>query len=231
MNTRQFSGFGPDTIKFLKQLANNNNREWFADNKPRYEQCVVDPAFQFISAMGEELQSISAYFEAIPKKQGGSLMRVYRDTRFGKNKTPYKTNIGIQFRHQVGKDVHAPGYYMHVEPTNVFVGVGMWRPDSAPLRGIRERIVERPEEWKKIVSNKKFSKTFERQGESLKRPPKGFDAEAPHMEDLTRKDHLAVMEFSLKDIAEAGFTKKLAKELKKATPFMEFLCKAVDVPF
>ena len=231
MNARQFSGFGPDTIKFLRQLATNNNREWFAENKSRYEHCVVDPAFQFISAMGQELESISTYFDAIPKKQGGSLMRVYRDTRFGRNKTPYKTNIGIQFRHQVGKNVHAPGYYMHVEPTSVFVGVGMWRPDAASLRGIRERIVERPDEWQKIVSSNQFRNAYERQGESLKRPPRGFDEQAAHMEDLKRKDHLAVMQLSLEDIAEAGFTKKLARELKKATPFMAFLCRAVDVPF
>ena len=124
MSSRQFSGFGSDTINFLKQLAENNNRDWFAENKSRYERCVVDPAFQFISSMGNELDSLSSHFEAVPKKQGGSLMRVYRDTRFGKDKTPYKTNIGIQFRHEAGKDVHAPGYYMHIEPDNVFVGVG-----------------------------------------------------------------------------------------------------------
>jgi len=231
MNTRQFCGFGPDTIKFLRQLSKNNNRDWFAENKSRYERCVVDPAFRFISAMGDELESISAHFEAIPKKQGGSLMRVYRDTRFGKDKTPYKTNIGIQFRHEVGKDVHAPGYYMHIEPTNVFVGVGMWRPESGPLRAIRERIVARPDEWKRIVSNRKFRTTYELQGDSLKRPPRGFDSDAPHMQYLKRKDHIAVMQVSLDDISDAGFVKKLVRELKKATPYMEFLCKAVDVPF
>ena len=231
MNARQFSGFGPDTIKFLRQLAKNNNRDWFAENKSRYERCVVDPAFQFISSMGDELESISVHFEAIPKKQGGSLMRVYRDTRFGKDKTPYKTNIGIQFRHEVGKDVHAPGYYMHIEPTNVFVGVGMWRPESGALRAIRERIVEKPDEWKKIVSNRQFKTTFDLQGDSLKKPPRGFDSDAPHMEDLKRKDHIAVMQVSLDDISDARFAKKLARELRKATPYMEFLCKAVDVPF
>lgn len=231
MSSRQFSGFGSDTINFLKQLAENNNRDWFAENKLRYERCVVDPAFQFISSMGDELESISIHFEAIPKKQGGSLMRVYRDTRFGKDKTPYKTNIGIQFRHEAGKDVHAPGYYMHIEPDNVFVGVGMWRPESEPLRAIRERIVERPDEWKAIVWNRKFQSAFELQGNSLKNPPRGFEADAPHMADLKRKDHMAVMQVSLNDISDAGFAKKLVRELKKATPYMEFLCKAVGVPF
>jgi len=231
VSVRQFSGFGADTIGFLQQLAKNNNRDWFVENKSRYEGCVVDPAFQFISAMGGELNSISTHFEAIPRKQGGSLMRVYRDTRFAKDKTPYKTNIGIQFRHEVGKDVHAPGYYLHIEPTSIFVGVGMWHPESSALRAIRERIVGRPDEWKEIVFDRRFRTTYELQGDSLKNPPRGFDPELPHMEDLKRKDHMAVMPLSLIDISEARFTKKLARELKKATPYMEFLCKAVDVPF
>ena len=121
----QFDGFRDETIKFLNELAANNNREWFAVNKHRYESLVVDRTFAFIIAMGDELRKISSHFEAIPKKQGGSLMRVYRDTRFSKDKTPYKTNIGIQFRHEAGRDVHAPGYYMHIEPGDVFVGAGL----------------------------------------------------------------------------------------------------------
>jgi len=227
----KFSGFGPDTMKFLRQLAKNNNRDWFAENKARYEQSVVDPAFKFISIMGDELQSISSHFEAIPRKQGGSLMRVYRDTRFSKDKTPYKTNIGIQFRHEVGKDVHAPGYYLHIEPGNIFVGVGMWHPESGALRAIRERIADRPDDWKKIVTNRNFKTTYERQGDSLKNPPRGFDLNAPYMEDLKRKDHMAVMNVSPGDISDGMFPKKLVSALKKASPYMEFLCKSVDVPF
>jgi len=226
-----FSGFGSETMKFLNDLASNNNREWFAENKQRYERCVVDPAFDFISAVGTELLKISPHFEAIPKKQGGSLMRVYRDTRFSKDKTPYKTNIGIQFRHEAGKDVHAPGYYMHIEPGNVFVGVGMWHPESGALRAIRDRIVARPDEWKKVVAGRAFASLYERQGESLKRPPRGFPNDSIHMDDLKRKHHIAVMNPAVEEIADAGFPKHLAKDLKKATPFMAFLCKAVDVPF
>ncbi len=231
MSRSKFSGFGPDTMKFLRQLAKNNNRDWFAENKARYEQSVVDPAFKFISIMGDELQSISSHFEAIPRKQGGSLMRVYRDTRFSKDKTPYKTNIGIQFRHEVGKDVHAPGYYLHIEPGNIFVGVGMWHPESGALRAIRERIADRSDDWKKIVTNRNFKTTYERQGDSLKNPPRGFDLNAPYMEDLKRKDHMAVMNVSPGDISDGMFPKKLVSALKKASPYMEFLCKSVDVPF
>ena len=226
-----FSGFGPDTLVFLSGLAANNNREWFAENKQRYESCVVDPAFDFIIAMGEQLSMISDEFEAIPRKQGGSLMRVYRDTRFGKDKTPYKTSIGIQFRHSAGKDVHAPGFYMHIEPEEVFVGVGLWRPDPPSLAGIRDRISDKPDEWRKIVNQKSFVRSYERQGESLKRPPRGYDADSKVIEDLKRKDHMAVMSLSSKEISDKNFPKVLARELKKATPFMTFLCKAVGVPF
>ena len=197
MSRSKFSGFGADTLKFLRQLANNNNRDWFTENKTRYEQSVVDPAFKFISRMGDELQSISSHFEAISRKQGGSLMRVYRDTRFSKDKTPYKTNIGIQFRHEVGKDVHAPGYYVHIEPGNIFVGVGMWHPESGALRAIRERIAGKPDDWKKFK----------------------------------RKDHIAVMNFPPADISDAAFPQKLASAFKMASPYMEYLCKSVGVPF
>ena len=123
-----FQGFGKPALQFLAELEANNNREWFAQNKPRYEELVREPALDFIVAMGSELQKLSPHLEAIPKRVGGSLMRVYRDTRFGKDKTPYKTNIGIQFRHRMGKDVHCPGFYLHISNDEIFLGAGMWRP-------------------------------------------------------------------------------------------------------
>lgn len=227
----KFSGFGQETTNFLAELAANNNREWFGDNKHRYESCVVDPAFDFILQMGEEISSISTHFEAIPKKQGGSLMRVYRDTRFGKDKTPYKTNIGIQFRHEAGKDVHAPGFYVHIEPDNIFVGLGMWRPEPGALRAIRERIAERPDEWLKITGAKGFKSRFALGGESLKRPPKGFDPASKVIEELKRKDFIAVMTLDGKVAADPKFPSLLAKDFRQGKDFLAFLCKAVGVPF
>jgi uncharacterized protein (TIGR02453 family) len=102
------------TFKFLDELAANNNRTWFEANKPRYESLVREPALEFISAMGPALEKFAPHSRADPRKVGGSLMRVFRDTRFSRDKTPYKTNIGIQFRHELGKDVHAPGFYVHL---------------------------------------------------------------------------------------------------------------------
>jgi uncharacterized protein (TIGR02453 family) len=130
----RYVGFDKASIDFLEQLAANNEREWFRQNKARYEEQVLDVALTFIQSMQEPLARIAPHFTAIPQRVGGSLMRVYRDTRFSKNKLPYKTNIGIQFRHQQAKDVHSPGYYVHIDPERVFVGVGMWRPDADSLR-------------------------------------------------------------------------------------------------
>ena len=106
-----FEGFPKDSIKFFKELSKNNDREWFAEHKSWYEEVVLDPALALVTDMAAPLKKISPHFVAIPKRSGGSLMRIYRDTRFSKDKTPYKTNLGVQFRHEVGKDVHAPGFY------------------------------------------------------------------------------------------------------------------------
>ena len=133
----RYVGFDRTSIDFLEQLAANNDREWFAQNKARYEEQVLDVALRFIQSMQEPLAQIAPHFTAIPQRVGGSLMRVYRDTRFSKNKLPYKTNIGIQFRHEKAKDVHSPGYYVHIDPERVFVGVGMWRPAPDSLRASR----------------------------------------------------------------------------------------------
>ena len=111
-----FAGFPKDTLRFLADLSKNNDRDWFADNKDRYESAFVEPSLEFIAAMEKPLKKISPFLVAAPKKQSGSLMRIYRDVRFSKNKNPYKTNIGIQFRHEAGKDVHAPGLYVHLAP-------------------------------------------------------------------------------------------------------------------
>ena len=122
----KFTSFEPKLVKFLGQLSRNNNRDWFKENKTRYEAEVLFPALAFVEAFQPYLKKISPYFLAVPKRVGGSVMRIYRDTRFGKDKTPYKTNVGIHFRHEMGKDVHCPGFYLHIEPKECFLGAGIW---------------------------------------------------------------------------------------------------------
>lgn len=227
----RYATFSPASIGFLSELKANNNRDWFNDNKHRYEEHVLDVALVFIQSMQEPLAEFAPRFTAIPKRMGGSLMRVYRDTRFSKNKTPYKTNIGIQFRHEQAKDVHAPGYYLHIDPEQVFLGAGMWRPASDALRGIRERIAEKPREWTRVRDDKRFARHFRLGGESLTRPPRGFDKAHPEIEDIKRKDFIAVKDMELADATHARFQQKVETAFKAADPYMRFLCKAVNVPF
>ncbi len=223
--------FSPQTVQFLVELRENNNREWFSEHKSEYEDLVREPALAFISAMSPVLEKVSTHFDAVPKKVGGSLMRVYRDTRFGKDKTPYKTNIGIQFRHEIGKDVHAPGFYVHIDPEEVFVGVGLWRPDGEALKSIRQKIDEEPKHWQDIAHHGKFAKHFEMVGDSLKRPPKGYDAEHPLLVDLKRKDFIALHRLTHDDLYQDNLVKKVGAAFSNGSAFMAFLCQAVGLEF
>ena len=227
----RYARFYPETIGFLEQLATNNNRDWFKEHKSRYEEDVLDVALRFIQSMQDPLADMAPHFVASPTRVGGSLMRVYRDTRFSKNKTPYKTNIGIQFRHEQARDVHAPGYYVHIAPDQVFVGVGMWRPDSDSLRGIRERIATRPAEWKRVRNDRTFERHFELGGESLLRPPRGFDKDHPCIEDIKRKSFIATHELDVEACLKPQFQRVVEASFRNAEPFMRFLCKEVGVRF
>ena len=227
----RYAQIKPETIAFLEQLAENNNRDWFNEHKPRYEEDVLDVALRFIQSMQEPLAGISKHFVALPTRVGGSLMRVYRDTRFSKDKTPYKTNIGIQFRHEQAKDVHAPGYYVHIAPEQVFVGVGMWRPDSVPLKQIRERIAAKPAEWKRAIGGTAFRRQFTLGGESLQRPPRGFEKDHECIDDIRRKSFIAVRELTVEDCLKPQFQRTVEASFSTAEPFMRFICKAVGVKY
>jgi uncharacterized protein (TIGR02453 family) len=231
MSAPRYARFEPATLKFLEELAVNNNREWFKENKSRYEEQVLDVALRFIQSMQDPLHEIAPHFVAQATRMGGSLMRVYRDTRFSKNKLPYKTNIGIQFRHELAKNVHAPGYYVHIDPDQVFLGAGMWRPESDPLRGIRERIAARPREWKRAVGDRAFRRHFELGGESLTRPPRGFDKDHELIEDIKRKSFIAVKNMDRDDCLSPQFQRRVETAFTAAEPYMRFLCKSVGVPF
>ena len=173
MNTKVY--FRSELFAFLRELRKNNNKEWFQANNERYERDVRGPFLEFISDFGSRLGNISKHYVADPRKVGGSLFRIYRDTRFSKDKRPYKTNVGAHFRHIRGKDVHAPGFYLHLEPDEVFVGAGIWHPENKTLIKIRDAIVEHPDRWKEAKTNKKFTEYFYLTGDSLKRHPRGYD--------------------------------------------------------
>lgn len=185
------------------------------------------PAVHLIEDFGPELRDLSAHFQATPR----SLFRIYRDVRFSKDKSPFKTAAGIHFRHDRSKDAHAPGFYLHVEPDNVFLGVGIWHPGGPALRAIRERIVEKPDEWRNVRRDDDFTDTFELAGDSLKRGPRDFDPDHPLIADLKRKDFIGVREVPESFVTRDDLPAALADHYRKAAPFMAFLCAALDVPY
>jgi len=223
--------FNARTFEFLDALARNNNRDWFQAHKDEYEASVREPALRFITAMADELPAISPHFLAVPKKVGGSLMRVNRDIRFGKDKRPYKTNIGIQFRHEVGKDVHAPGFYFHVEKDECFVGLGIWRPDSKTLGRIRDAIVEDEKGWLAARDNSRFVEHLQLEGESLRSYPRGYAKDHPLIEDLRRKDFIAGAPLTREQVCSRQLMDTVMTKFAAGEGLMRFLCRALELRF
>ncbi|HLP98637.1 MAG TPA: DUF2461 domain-containing protein [Sideroxyarcus sp.] len=223
--------FSKATFSFLDELAANNNKAWFEANKPRYEALVREPALDFIEAMELPLKRFAPQFRAEPKKVGGSLMRVFRDTRFSRDKTPYKTNIGIQFRHALGKNIHAPGFYVHIATDGCFFAAGCWHPEADALGKIRDLVAQKPEKWFAARDDKKFTAQWELWGDSLTRPPRGYAADHPAIADIKRKDFVALASLSAKEVTGTGLIKLTEKRFAEAAPLMKFLCAALDVPY
>ena len=226
-----FEKFQPEMFEFLEQLAANNNRTWFLANKTRYEANVREPALAFLRAFRPRLKRISPFFRADDRRMGGSLMRIYRDTRFTRNAAPYKTNVGIQFRHEQGRDIHAPGYYVHIAPGECFLALGLWRPEPDALFVIRHAIVESPEKWRRVRDDRKFCARWTLDGGSLKRPPRGFPADHPCIEDLKRTDFIAVEELEERDVLSKKFLEHVAESFAAGRPLMRFLCARIEAPF
>lgn len=223
--------FTPELFGFLNELKDNNDRTWFKANQDRYEGAVRQPALDFITDFGDRLGRLSDHFVADSRTVGGSLFRIQRDTRFAKDKTPYKLNTGVHFRHERAKDAHAPGFYVHLQPGSCFMGVGLWRPETSVAYAIRSHISEHRSAWKKATTGKRFAEAFELGGDSLKRPPKGFDPEDPLIDDLKRKDFMATTSLTQRQVTSADFIDLFEENCKRAVPFIRFLCDAVDVEF
>jgi uncharacterized protein (TIGR02453 family) len=217
--------FGPELFEFLRQLKRHNKRDWFARNKLRYEETVRDPALRFISSFGPHLRRINPNFVADPHPSRGSLFRIYRDTRFSSDKTPYKTHIGFRFSHASGKDAHAPVFYLHLEPDSCFAAGGVWHPDNVALTQIRTAIVSDPKRWGAV------RRKFELDGDSLKRSPRGFDPNHPFIEDIKRKDFITAIDFSEAEICQPTFLREFTTACRKMTPLVEFTTKALGAAF
>ncbi len=220
----------PDLFRFLEDLKANNDRDWFKTNQSRFEASVREPLLAFVTAFEEPLAAISPSMLAVAKKSRGSLFRIHRDTRFSKDKSPYKTWAAVQFRHEAGRDVHAPCYYLHLAPGEVFVGAGIWHPDRTALDAIRARIDEHPTDWMK-ARDAVLRDGWNLAGDALKRIPRGYEAEHPLADDLKRKDFIAVHRLTEKDVTQAEFLLRFADLCREPVDLMKFLTASLGLPF
>jgi uncharacterized protein (TIGR02453 family) len=223
--------FVPDLFSFLNELRRHNNRDWFEQNKPRYEAVVKDPVLQFIADIGPRLAKISPHFVADPRPIGGSMMRIYRDIRFSKDKTPYKKSIGIHFWHQTQNDKAGPAFYLHLEPSGCVCGGGVWRPESAALNDIRDAIAADGSNWARAAGGRRFRSDFSFAGESLKQAPRGYASDHPSIEDIKRRDFAVSAPLADEEVISADFMNTLLGAYDAIAPFMRFLSEALKLPF
>jgi uncharacterized protein (TIGR02453 family) len=218
--------FTPELFIFLKQLKRNNRRDWFLKNRERFEEVARQPCLRFVGDVGFRLRSISTWLVANPKPNGGSLLRMYRDIRFSSDKTPYKTNLGMHFPHAGSRDeVHGPSFYFHIEPGASFIAGGSWQPDKRSLAKIRDSISWNAPEWKKATRGLKLG------GDSLTRPPRGYPADHPMIEDIKRTDFIASIEFTDSQVCSSRFIEDFVKAGRKLSPLLAFLARAEGLQF
>ena len=217
--------FSPEVFVFLRQLKRHNDREWFAKNKARYQTSIVEPALSFISGFAPYLGRISPHFVADARPTRGSLFRIYRDTRFSPDGRPFKTRVGIHFSHASGKDAHAPVFYLHLEPDSCFVAAGIWHPDNRALTRVRTAIAHDMEQWAKV------RKKLILEGDKLSRPPRGFDASHPFIDDLKMKDFVTSVPLSEEQICSAKLMRDFVSSCRKMSPLVEFTTKALGLKY
>ncbi|HKC10903.1 MAG TPA: DUF2461 domain-containing protein [Vicinamibacteria bacterium] len=223
--------FTPDLFRFLGELKAHNERDWFQKNKARYERSVRDPFLRFIADLGPRLKKISPEFVADPSPVGGSMMRIYRDTRFSKDKTPYKVAVAARFSHAKGKEGATPAFYLRVQPGDCSVGAGIWRPEPNALKRIRQAIVGETKRWQRITQRHDSRSGCGMAGESLRRAPLGFDPNHPCLEDIKRKDFATRAPLDDRRVTSPRFTDDVLDAFQATAPFVEFLTEAIGLKF
>jgi uncharacterized protein (TIGR02453 family) len=227
-NSAAEARFTSDFFRYLKELSKNNNKDWFTSNKSRYETAVRDPSFAFVRAVGPKLGALSRHLVADPRPVGGSVMRIYRDIRFSKDKSPYRTTVGIHFPHEpVGsEEEHLPGFFLHLAPADSWVYAGIWMPEPKRLQQIRKALIERPSDWKRVKAA-----VPEIEGESLKRPPPGYSPDHPLIEDLKRKGFTSGVSIPDSVVTGPDFPDRFVSFCQSLNPLNRFLSKAIDIAY
>ena len=230
--TSAFTGFRPEAIQFLADLAANNDRAWFQPRKGEYERLLKEPLEALIAALGERFEARGIPLRADPAK---SPFRIYRDVRFSKDKSPYKTNLGASFP-WVGDDpsetegrshtgnVHSSGGYFHLQPGEIFVGGGIWRPEKPWLDAFRQRVLDDPTSLRKLVDDRPFLTMFgPLSGDSLRRVPPGLPPDHPEADLLKLKDVTFGRRLSDAEATSPALPDLIADTFEVATPVMRYL--------
>lgn len=215
-----------ETLNFIKDVAENNNREWFAANKDVYEAAKAD-VLELVAKLIPDLAKVDPLLsaEADPKK---SLLRIYRDVRFSKNKDPYKNNFGIWFSAK-SKGGNEPGYYLHIQPGKSFIAGGYWMPEASHLKLIRQEIDYNIGDFKEIINGKDFKKNFKLGVDNaLKNAPKGYDPADPNIEFLKLKSFEATTKIDDEEFLKPNLVNKLISSFKTVQPLVAFLRNAIE---
>jgi uncharacterized protein (TIGR02453 family) len=215
-----------ELFKFFGELENNNEREWFLANKQRFEDVVRDPFLDFIESLAPGLHKIDASVEVDSRPVGGSMMRIYRDIRFSKDKTPYKTRVAARFAAGAKVGGPMPSYYVSFGAAGSRCAAGIWHPEPDALRKIRDAIVKDPKGWQKATSAKQLG-GLQLGGESLSRPPRGYAGDHPLISDLMRKDFMVAVTLDQRDVLSARLKDVLLANYRKMAPLVQFLSKAL----
>lgn len=219
-----FDGFPPQGLKFLRSLKKNNNRAWFAEHKGDYEEFVKFPMQSLIAALKQPIERFAPDINVDP---GRALFRIYRDTRFSKNKQPYKTHVAAVL-HPKGHWSGSAGYYVHIEPGNIYVGGGIYMPDGDQLKKIRSAIAERSAEISSIIDHKSFRKKFGTlQGDKLHRAPLGYPSDHPMLKLLKYKSFYTGVEWAEKVCYSSKFIDRIVVVYEDLSPLVRFLNEAL----
>jgi uncharacterized protein (TIGR02453 family) len=215
--------FSSALFRFLRDLKAHNDREWFLAHRAQYLADVEAPLLQFIGDLAPRLRATSPAVVADARRTGGSMFRIYRDTRFASDKSPYKTHAAARFVHEAHKKapMSAPSFYLHLEPGDSMGGGGIYHPDSPTLTRIRLAIVENSKAWAAV---KKTGIRIE--GAALRRTPAGFDPSHPFAEDLRQKDLYAMTPFTEAEVCGADFLDRYMDACIRVAPLVGFIARA-----
>jgi len=217
-----FEGFSNRAFAFFRGLKRNNNREWYEAHKEEYEEHVKLPMQLLVASLRNPFAQVAPEFELNPKR---SIFRIYRDVRFSRDKTPYKTHIAAHFvLRGMPKGFLGSGYYLHIEPDECFVGGGIYMPDSDQLKKIRKMIAARGEEFLSIVNRRSFVKRFGKiSGERLQRMPKGYEEGHPMEEWLKFKQFFVGVSMKGGACVRPSYVDDVAAICEEAAPLVRFL--------